>query len=241
MLNIGICDDQVEARQFLSAAVERQLGMDEKDRAFFEFSSGEGLIKWLSKNIGKLDILFLDIEMGELNGMETAAKIRELKDDAIIVFVTSYKDYVFDGYKVGAIGYLTKPVDQEKLGETLGRALGMIEQKAPEVYLITNKEGLYRIPKKQIQYFCSDKRQVILVSEQQRYSFYAKLDEVAGELGDDFVRIHQRTLVRAGAVSFVQGNTVQMISGEQLQISRACRAGAILALSKAIMKERKQK
>ena len=205
MLNIGICDDQVEVRQLLSATIERQLGIGEKDLNFFDFSSGEGLIKWLEKNTGKLDILFLDIEMGEMNGMETAARIRELKDDVIIIFVTSYKDYVFDGYKVGAIGYLTKPVNKDKLSETLGRALGMIEQKAPDVYLISNKDGLYRVPKKQIQYFCSDKRQVVLVTERHRFPFYAKLDEVADELGEDFGRIHQRALVRAGAVLFVEG------------------------------------
>ena len=68
------------------------------------------------------------------------------------------------------------------------------------MFLCRNTDGLFRIPKKSIRYFCSDRRQVTCVTDTRRISFYARLDEVAGQVGASFVRIHQRYLVRAGAV-----------------------------------------
>ena len=76
MLRIGICDDSADARIALKAALERAMDRRKGEGTFFEFSSGEGLLRWLEKHAGELDMVFLDIEMGELDGMETARRRR---------------------------------------------------------------------------------------------------------------------------------------------------------------------
>ena len=123
MIRIGICDDNAGARIALEAAVERAL---ERRRsggaAFFHFSSGEGILQWLDQHAGELDLVFLDIEMGGLDGMETARRIRAADGSLAMVFVTGYSDYVFDGYAVGALGYLMKPPKPEALDDVLERA-----------------------------------------------------------------------------------------------------------------------
>ena len=72
MLRIGICDDAAEARQQLHTMAERLLDARAVEYQIYEFSSGEGLTGWLGKHAGELDLVFLDIEMGGMNGMETA-------------------------------------------------------------------------------------------------------------------------------------------------------------------------
>ena len=79
MLRIGICDDVYDARLVLRATLERALEERHSGAQFFEFSSGEGLLQWLGNHAGELDLVFLDMEMGELDGMETARRLRRTR------------------------------------------------------------------------------------------------------------------------------------------------------------------
>lgn len=76
MIRIGICDDNSDARLGLESALERALDRRRVQGQFFSFSSGEGLLRWLEHHAGELDLIFLDIEMEGLDGMETARRLR---------------------------------------------------------------------------------------------------------------------------------------------------------------------
>ncbi|EOS67042.1 LytTR family DNA-binding domain-containing protein [Oscillibacter sp. 1-3] len=234
MLRIGICDDSADARIALRAALERALDRRRGAGTFFEFSSGEGLLRWLEKHAGELDMVFLDIEMGELDGMETARRLRAADEGLQLVFVTGYTDYVFDGYSVGALGYLMKPAQPERLDEVLDRGLEARLREEDKVFLCRSGETMYRIPKKAILYFSSDRRQVSCVSTARTYTFYGKLDEVERTVGDSFVRVHQRYLVRAGAVERMDGGQI-FLGEEVLPVSRAHRSAALAALARTAL------
>ena len=92
MLRIGICDDAAEARLSLRAMVERLLEKRAVEYQVYEFSSGEGLLGWMEKHTGEVDLVFLDIEMGGMNGMEAAKALRAQSDTLQLVFVTGYTD-----------------------------------------------------------------------------------------------------------------------------------------------------
>ena len=234
MLRIGICDDSAEARLGLRAMLERLLDKRAVECQIYEFSSGEVLLGWMEKHTGEIDLVFLDIEMGGLNGMEAAKALRERSDALQLVFVTGYTDLVFDGYAVGALGYVMKPPQPEQIGDVLTRALAAQFNEADKVFLCRNTDGLFRIPKKSIRYFYSDRRQVTCVTDTRRLTFYARLDDVAEAVGAAFVRIHQRYLVRAGAVDRVEGGTV-VIGEEKLPISRSCQPTALAAIARAML------
>lgn len=236
MLRIGICDDSADARVALRAALERALERRRSgaDTSFFEFSSGEGLLRWLCSHAGELDLVFLDIEMGELNGMETARRLREADEGLLLVFVTGYTDYVFDGYSVGALGYLMKPPKPDQLDGVLDRAAEARLREGDQAFLCRSGETLYRIPKKSILYFASDRRQVTCVSAARTYTFYGKLDDVERDVGESFVRVHQRYLVRTAAVERMEGSQV-FVGGEALPVSRACRSAALAALARTAL------
>lgn len=236
MLAIGLCDDNYDARLALRAALERLLETQGQRARLLEFSSGEGLLGWLDKHPGELNLIFLDMEMGDLNGMDTARRLRQRDETLPLVFVTGYPDHVFEGYQVGALAYLLKPPTPQQLDDVLTRAAAALLRSEDQVYLCRRGEITYRIPRKDILYFTSDRRQVTCVTKDADYTFYGKLDQVAQELGEAFVRIHQRYLVKVQAVDRVAGHQV-FVGDAALPISRSCHAGAMIALTRAALEE----
>lgn len=233
MLRIGICDDLADARLVLRAALERILESRKIQGQIFEFSSGETLLQWFDHHGGELELIFLDMELHELDGMETARRLRAADAGLQIVFVTGYPEHVFDGYSVGALGYLLKPPKPEQLEEVLERAQAALYRDLERAYICRNGDTHYRIPLAGILYFASDRRLVRCVTENRTYTFYGKLDAVATEVGRGFIRVHQRYLVRAGALDRMESGDVILRNGEHLPVSRSCQQPALLALARA--------
>ena len=237
MLSIAICDDNQENRLSLRWLMERILENRKMEHIIYEFSSGETLLPWMENHHNEIDLLFLDIEMGKLNGMETAKKLRADNDTLQIVFVTGFPDYVFDGYGVDALGYLLKPAKREQLEDILSRTLERRCKDAENIYSCHYGDTWYRIPYKEILYFESDRRKVRCITSNRSYEFYGKLDEVEQELETaGFVRIHQRYLVQVNAIRQICGNEVQ-VGAHTLPISRSYHQQALLALTRRALEE----
>lgn len=248
MLRIAICDDEVRAREALYLGLDKIL--QEGEEVVYEFSSGNAAVKWFEKHTGEIDLLFLDVEMDGMNGMETAQNIRTFDRELKIVFVTGYADYVFDGYGVGALDYLMKPVDNEKLRSVIRRIREIQFREREATYMLKNADGTYRFKLRDILYFYSDKRQVVLVcelptGEQKEYAFYQKLSQVEEELelhkgennGNSFVRIHQRYLVNAARVEHIGASSV-VTGGKELPMSRALKEHAMQKIARAMLEVR---
>ena len=232
MLRIGICDDECYARDALRLELEKLL--EETEEIVYEFSCGETAVSWLKKHPGEIDLLFLDVEMKGVNGIRTAEQIREFDTRIQIVFVTGFRDFVFEGYRVQAVDYLVKPVDADRLSSVLSRVRRQLEQVRQKQCVFQNGDGVYRLYQDEIQYFYSEKRKGVAVTREKELSFYAKLDEVEARVGRTFVRIHQRYLVNADAVSYIGASSVR-IGSEELPISRALKQDAVAALAKAMI------
>ena len=233
MLRIAICDDETAARDALRIQLEKIL-IEDAEEIVYEFSSGTNAASWLANHPGEIDLLFLDVEMKGLSGMETAEKIRTFDDQILIVFVTGYSDYVFDGYLVGAMDYLMKPASEEKLRQLIGRVRVKSEQEEPRTFTLKNMDGTWRFRLFDILYFYSDRRKVILVTARGEYSFYARLDEIEKQLSPDFVRIHQRYLIHPAHVDFLNSESVT-ICGRDLPCSRRYRETALPRIARTMM------
>lgn len=224
MLRIALCDDQADARDTLRIQLEKVL-REGSEEIVYEFSSGTGAASWLAKHPGEIDLLFLDVEMKGLNGMETAEQIRSFDKDLVIVFVTGYADYVFDGYRVGALDYLVKPVSEQKLRDLIRRIRSKLSEEASLSFTVKNADGTWRFRLCDILYFYSDRRLVTLVTRNGSYPFYAKLDDVEVRLAPHFVRIHQRYLVNPANVDHIGAGTVTL-GGTELPCSKRCQENA---------------
>lgn len=232
MLRIAICDDETDARDALRFQLEKVL-IEDAEEIVYEFSSGTNAASWLANHPGEIDLLFLDVEMKGLNGMETAEKIRTFNEQIMIVFVTGYSDYVFDGYHVGALDYLVKPVSEEKLRQLIGRARTKSAQEESHTFSLKNMDGTWRFRLCDILFFYSDRRKVMLVTAKGEYSFYARLDEIEHQLSPYFVRIHQRYLINPSHVDYLGSESVT-INGQELPCSRRYRETALTKIARSI-------
>lgn len=176
MLKIAICDDEQPIRDYLKKLTEKCT-----DAQVHVFANGEELLS----DPTVYDIILLDISLnrkpdsGKPNGMEVAKKIRETSD-VIIIFVTALKEYVFEGYDVGAFHYLLKPVDEQKFMEVMDKAISQIKKEKNTQPLIIRMDGNYiKIPVNNIIYAENEARKIVLHTKnmkEETYSFYEKLD-----------------------------------------------------------------
>lgn len=238
MIRVGICDDASSARDSLRLQLEKMVLFDRKKaEVIYEFNSGEVLVSWLEKHRGELDLIFLDIEMKSMNGIEAARKIREFDKNILLVFLTGYADFVFQGYEVEALDYLLKPVKAADLKRVMERVSSRLADDRNYIFM-KNSDGAYRIYEEEIMYISSKRRQVgITRMDGQTLWFYQKLDNLEKSLGSDFVRIHQRYLVSSYHVIVMKSDRVHMSNGDQLPVSRALKQDAMAKLAKNIMKE----
>lgn len=232
MLRIAICDDDRNARDALRIQLEKIL-IEDNEEIVYEFSSGTNAASWLANHPSEIDLLFLDMEMKGLNGTETAERIRTFDEQLVIVFVTGYSDYVFDGYRVGALDYLMKPVSEARLRQLIERVRTKIASEKSRTFTLKNMDGTWRFRLCDILFFYSDRRKVMLVTAKGEYSFYARLDEIEHQLSPYFVRIHQRYLINPSHVDYLGSESVT-INGQELPCSRRYRETALTKIARSI-------
>lgn len=233
VLRIAICDDENQARDAIRYSLEKIL-QENREEVVYEFSSGVGAVRWLKQHPGEIDLLFLDVEMKEISGIDAAYKIRTFDEKLIIVFVTGHPDFVFDGYRVQALDYLLKPTQESQLREVLNRVRSTIANCNKEQFIFQNSDGIYRLYLTDILYCYSERRKVSIVTQSKTLSLYMKLDDIHKQLGTGFVRIHQRYLVNAHAVEQIRKDSI-IVSGQELPMSRSMKAEATSKLAFSIL------
>lgn len=189
MLKIAICDDEQPIRDYLKKLTEKCT-----DAQVHVFANGEELLS----DPTVYDIILLDISLnrkpdsGKPNGMEVAKKIRETSD-VIIIFVTALKEYVFEGYDVGAFHYLLKPVDEQKFMEVMDKAISQIKKEKNTQPLIIRMDGNYiKIPVNNIIYAemkAEKNRSAHEKHEGRNLQFLRKNGSVRAETGRSFFPI----------------------------------------------------
>ena len=191
-MRIAICDDEVSMVQILEEKIKKLL----PDAVIDKYLSGDELIASGSKP----DILFLDIQMPGMDGMETAKMLRQDNEDMILIFVTAAEEYVFQAFDVGAFHYLVKPFSDEKLKEVVTKAVHNIKRSSrlekDEKYIMVQTAGSHiKIFLRDIVYAEVYNRKVIIHTRSTDIEYYGKLQELSDMAGADFFRTHRAYLV----------------------------------------------
>lgn len=215
MLNIAICDDDLFFAQQALNEVKKVLLNHHVMHHISVFQTGASLIA-----AGYFDMVFLDIEMTGMSGIETAEKLRQQRNKCRIIFLTSYKKYVFSAFDVSASHYLLKPIDTLKLEAVLTKIAS--ELTAEKEHCCTVKYGtqIYRVPFSHIKYVEIFGRKITLYSTQDVFTFNGRLDELEQTFPSHFFRCHKSYLVNLAMVMKYDKETAVLQSGEQVPIAR---------------------
>lgn len=220
MLQIAICDDEQFYRDKIRWLLDKYLQKNHLPYELHIFSSGKEFLKRCENSV-KFNIVFLDINMDELDGIQTAERIRSFHSDTYIVFVTAFIDYALEGYKVNAVRYLMK----DRLEGALEECMEAVLQKMQVAQVaFTFLEGEKKLYTDNIIYVESRGHKSIfhyMETEETNYQIYDKLDEIEKSMrGYGFLRIHKSYLVNMKHIRKVSNYTVILDTEEELPVPR---------------------
>lgn len=197
VIRIALCDDNDIEREILKDIIESIFDSMGDEAAIFEFSSGEKLCRNYSK--GDYDIIFLDIHMKQLDGIETGKAIRDKDAKVEIVYATSSEEYLKEGYNIHALSYLTKPYDIKKVKETLEyyyKKNGIDKRESNEFLDVNIQQQKIYIRQKDIMWLESMGRVVSIYCRDDVYRVYARLNDLEERLDEKiFLRCNQSYIV----------------------------------------------
>jgi len=151
-MRIAICDDDELCRAQLALQLDNYIATHENQEISYSvFSCAEDLLIASEAQDG-FNVYLLDIVMPDTNGIDLGVKLRQKKDDGIIIYLTSSKEFAIDSYSVKASGYLLKPVIPQQLAIALEEAYTTVINKTQSSILVKTKSGLVRIPLDNILY-----------------------------------------------------------------------------------------
>lgn len=194
MIHIAICDDIQQEREQISAML---MALQDIERNWVfeitQYDRGELLLLDLEERRNGFHLIFLDIYMEGINGMETARKIRGLGLKTPLVFLTGSPDFALESYDVNAAGYLLKPVQKEKMAALLERLLG--QEDRTRICIQSERRRRYLFLD-EIVFVESDNHSILLhLANGETLTSGEKLGTLEGQLDERFLRCHQSFLV----------------------------------------------
>lgn len=219
MIRIAVCDDDLI---FLEHAVSvcRSI-LEERGQAGFaidSFRRGEDLVSAYEEQ-GFYDMIILDIRMDGINGMDTAAAIRQKDATVPIVFLTSTMDFAIQGYEVKAFRYLMKPVQREQLAEVI---LLMLAERKRKWLFAKEGSGFRRVAMDDIHSLEIFGRKTSINTKNGRLFYNGKLSELAGLLDPErFIQCHQSYIVNLRYVYEIRRYEIVLFNNEIIPASRA--------------------
>ena len=214
-MTIAICDDE----KIICDQIEKIIKNQKPNFTIKLFASGEELLKEKEN----FDIIFLDIYMEGINGIEVARMLRNKKEEAILIFITGIKEYVFEAFDVSAFHYLLKPIEEKKFIEVFARAVTEFERKKErreESFFIKSKGRNIILNRKDILYVESQNRMVIFHTTKEILKIYYDMGELEKRLGKGFYRCHRGYIVNMGYVTEYGKDSISLTNGESVYLSR---------------------
>lgn len=193
-VNIAICDDERIEIEYLSELVRRWARERALDVELESYESAEQFL-FCAEEDYPVNILLLDIQMKEIDGIQLARKIRSINEAVQIVFITGFADYMPLGYEVSALHYLIKPVAWQKLAEVLDRAVKLLDR-TEESILLETSDGLVRVLKSELMYIEAFAHNTVVHTRQRDYNSRSGISQLEKQLSEPmFIRCHRSYIV----------------------------------------------
>ncbi|MGU8702659.1 LytR/AlgR family response regulator transcription factor [Clostridium perfringens] len=221
MLSIAICDDEKIPRIILKEMLKNICNKNNIDAIIDEFSSGIELLNIYKRNTKKYSIVFCDIIMKEMNGIELLRKLGELDVFIQAILITGSEEYVFQGYDVGALNYLMKPVSYEKLEKELFRAIKNLNFTSPSRYAININGKTNFIDLSEVLFFEVNNKTITANLEKDSIDFNMKIATLEEELKSrNFLRCHRSYLVNISHIDSILQNKIILKNSVEIPVGR---------------------
>lgn len=217
MIRIGICDDDLAHIDKTAELIHTFLKQGKRK---YHINTYTNTIELLMCE--ELDILFLDIFIGETNGMDMARLFMEEKRKTEIIFTTSSKDFAIEAFEVAAVGYLVKPLEYEKFNYFLEKAVCRVQKKGLKTIAILDKKTPVTIFLKDIVYAENRNRKIDIYMETGEIrTLRSKIKDLMKELDDErFIHPHQSFIVNMDNIRGITKTDFVLYDGSLVPIKQ---------------------
>lgn len=220
-MRIAICEDNKEHADILHGMIHKWADAEGIEAQIGHYESAEQFMCCWEDDI-PYDLVFLDIEMAKMNGMELAQYIRRHDRAVFLVFTTGFVNYALKGYEVTAFRYLKKPLQENKVFDTLKKALHEISEANRDAIIVPTAEGALRVFKNDIYYVEVDNHYIIMHTKQGNLRYKEKLGNVEPMFPEPaFCKCHRSYIVNLFHVGKLTRDKVEVDNGDILPVSRA--------------------
>lgn len=234
-MNIAICDDENYWRETLTDDIKKYKTSRHIDIFFDYFSDGVSLAKCKKK----FDIIFMDYQMNDLNGIETARQIRKSNNNCIIIFVSAFPNAALDAFEVNAFRFLAKPIDRKKL---FGSLDDFLKAEKSDFLILNTHNGTIKIKESDIIYCESMQKHTIIHTANGSSEISVNLREIENKLSKDkFFRCHKAYVVSFYHIRSYSNTDMIFDNGEKAYISRKRLSSFRTALQDYVMKYNMEK
>lgn len=216
-IHIGIVEDNFLCQDQLQNQLKKWLSENDCEAVYYTKTSAEDFLLHLPK---QLDILFLDIQLYQMSGLELAQQLRNKNCNCEIVFLTAFQEYVFEGYQVQALNYLLKPAPYIKVKKCMDWVLDHLKSKH---YIFKKQHMIYKIPYSDIIYFTSFKHYVEIIATKETYKQLEALKNILPHLPSQFMRCHRTTIVNIKHIQCINSTCITMSNNTILPVSKTYR------------------
>ena len=219
-MKIAVVDDSPRDLQLIKGYVERYFKENGGDYQVRTFENG---LDFLDEEKLSFDIVFLDVEMPHLNGIETARNFRKRDKMAVLVFITNMAQYAIHGYEVDAIEYMVKPVEYYNFSDKMEKALRFVKRDQEKTLLLHGQEVTARIPVSGIYYMEKERNYILFHTKEGNFRERGSMGEMEEKLaGSGFSRCITGCLVNLRYISKMSKDAV-WVGNRCLPISRSQR------------------
>ena len=215
LIRIAIVDDEKFIREHVKKLIE-----DKQAECLLDtYSTGESLIQ-ADKCY---DIVFLDIQMDGMNGIDTARILRQKTEHTVLVFITGVKEYVFDAFDVAAFHYLIKPIDEQKFADVFKRAVlevGKKKQQANGQLFVKTRYRNITLEQNDVLYIESRGKKVEIHTKTDVIDAYAGIGELEKQLKQNFYRCHRGYLVNLAFITEYSNDSITLNNSESIILAK---------------------
>lgn len=218
MKTIYVVEDNKEQVEIYKSFFKRY---EEENKDSFDIHFFMDGMEFIDEYDQKADIVFMDIAMPNMNGMEAATKLRKIDDTVCLIFITTLAQYAIKGYEVDALDFLVKPVSYELFSIKLKKALSHVNKHENLYYQISNPNGMTRVYLKDIIYVESNKHYLDFHTLDQIHRMRGSMDDIKDFFcKNSFTIINRSLMVNLIHVEGYTKNDVKVTGGELLPLSR---------------------